>query len=293
MPSVTYGSTRRAAFVHLLAPLAFAGCITSDDGRVEQLLNQRGFGARYTGDSNEQYYLGIGDQFTTNDDQHPEFNDVFTIRPDGVIDAKNIGEIFVAGLTIPDLEETLTRRYREFNPNAQIEVQLGVSQSKWFYIDGEVNAGGRKPFTGGTTLFDAVFEAAPTLLADEDGVELIRADPYHPLVMEFDYDDMLKGGWSLANAEVRENDIIYVPPNLFGYLTNYATMVFSPVVIFTQAIFSANQLVFSVNTFGNSGRFGGAGGRGGRRIFSYVAPSRPASCALALAPVDPALLGEE
>lgn len=280
-------STRRAARALLLLPALLCACITTDDARVQQVLNQRGFGARYVGDSNTQYYIGIGDRFAANDEQHPEFNDLFVVRPDGVIDARNVGEVFVAGLSVPDLEETLTRRYREFNTTAQIDVQLVASTSKWYYVDGEVAARGRKPFEGDTTLFKAVNEAVPTLLSDDDSILLIRADPYHPLVIPFDYDDMLEGGWSLANAEVRENDIIFVPPNVFGYITNFMVMLFTPVAVITDALFSANRLVFAVDTFGDP-RYG----RFGRGRYSSAAPVGREAPELLVAPLDPWLLGE-
>jgi protein involved in polysaccharide export with SLBB domain len=281
-------ATSVAPLLATLALLPFTGgCVTTDDGRVQQVLNQRGFGSRYVGDTNEQYYLGIGDQFSAVDDANPEFNDLFTVRPDGVIDPRNVGEIFVAGLTMNDVEETLTRRYREFNPTARLDCQLVGSQSKWYYVDGEVNNGGRKPFGGDLTLFTVVFDSGPTLLSDDDAVELIRADPYHPLVVKFDYDDMLEGGWSLGNAEVRENDIIFVPPNTWGYITNFFIMLFSPVAVVTQAVYSTNRLVFSVDTFGDTNGFVGL--RGGnfnsRRRISYVAPATTPP-EIALAPLD-------
>jgi protein involved in polysaccharide export with SLBB domain len=287
---VSLGPKQRAALSLLAIACLLPACVTTDDARVQQLLNQRGFGARYVGDTNTQYYLGIGDQFTVTDDQHPEFNDIFRVRPDGVIDAKNIGEIFVAGLSIPDAEETLTRRYREFNTTAQIDVTLVASVSKWYYVSGEVTVPGRKPFEGDTSLFKAVFDAVPTLLSDDDGITLIRADPYHPLVVVFDYDDMLEGGWSLANAEVRENDIIFVPPNTFGYITNFMIQLFSPIAVISQAVFGVNGAIFAVQTFGDTNRYGR--GFGNRRGFGYVVPATSQGFELHLAPLDPSMLGD-
>lgn len=291
---VRRGTTLRAAARMALSTLCLpllAACVTTDDARVQQVLNQRGFGARYVGDTNEQYYLGIGDQFAVEDEQHPEFNELFRVRPDGVIDPKNLDEIFVAGLTMADVQETLTRRYREFNTTAQINATLIASVSKWYYIDGEVGAAGRKPFEGDTTLFRAVFDSAPTLLSDDDAVQLIRADPYHPLVVEFDYDDMLEGGWSLANAEVRENDIIFVPPNVWGYLTNIAVQLFSPIAVVSQAVFGVNSVIYSIDTFGDTNRFGN---RNNRNNFSRMSlPSSREDMTLMLAPVDPAVLGAQ
>lgn len=281
---------RRAFALLLLAPIC--ACVTTDDARVQQLLNQRGFGARYTGDTNLQYYLGIGDTISIFDEQHPEFDENLSVRPDGVIDPKNIDEIFVAGLTIPDVQETLTRRYREFNTTAQIQAQLVRSASKFYYIDGEVQGGGRRPFEGDMTLFRVVSDANPSLLADEDNIELIRADPYHPLVVTFDYDDMLEGGWSRNNVEVRENDIVYVPPNVFGYLTIFTQKLFSPLQVIVASILDASQLINVTQTFGTTNRFGY--GRGRNRFGGFVPyalpPSRERSV-MQVAPVGDVLVG--
>ncbi len=287
---MTQISTRRAG-VAFLPLLALGGCVTSDDGRVQQLLNQRGFGTRYVGDTNDQYYLGIGDIISISDALHPEFNAALRVRTDGVIDPELIDEVFVAGLTIPDLEETLTRRFREFNSSADIDATLQGSTSKWYYVDGEVAGGGRKPFEGETSLFRAVFDAAPTLLADDDGIRLIRSDPYHPLVVEFDYDDMLEGGWSLDNVEVRENDIIYIPPNLFGYLTIFTQQLFAPLTVIVSSAFNLNRLIFAAETFGDTRRFGNSGRNNFGGSFSRAPPPLGSDSALALAPIDPALLG--
>jgi len=269
---VSLTSTTRRAAVAFVPLLALGGCVSNDDGRVQQLLNQRGFGARHEGDSNEQYYVGIGDVLTLTDPLNIEFNASLKVRTDGVIDPEVIDEVYVAGLTLPDLEQMLTQRYREFNTTAQIYVTLSQSTSKWYYIDGEVAAGGRKPFEGDTTLFRAVNDAAPTLLSDDDQILLIRSDPYHPLVVAFDYDDMLEGGWSQANVEIRENDIIYVPPNIFGYLTIFTQQLFAPLTVLVQSVYDVNRLFYSFDTFGDTGRYGY--GRGRQGSFSYVMPSR-------------------
>jgi polysaccharide biosynthesis/export protein len=253
-----------------VAAAAFPGCVTSDDGRVQQLLNQRGFGTRYVGDTNNQYYIGIGDVISISDPLNVEFTDTLKVRTDGVIDPPVIKEIFVAGLTVPDLEEMLTLRYREYNTTADISAVIVTSASKWYYIDGEVGRAGRIPFEGETTLFRAVFDAVPSILSDDDAIRLIRPDPYHPLVVEFDYDDMLEGGWSLGNVEVRENDIIYVPPNLFGYLTIFTEQLFSPLSVIVTSALGINRLIYSVDTFGDTDRFQGRGRNG---FFGRVTPA--------------------
>ena len=273
----------------LALSVALQACVTQDDARVQQLLNQRGFGSRYVGDSNEQYYLGIGDSISVQDQQHPEFDEILTVRPDGVIDPMNIDEVFVAGLTLPDVQETLTRRYREYNSTAQLDVQLMLARSKFFYVDGEVAIPGRHPFVGDTSLFQVVFESRPTLLADEDAIELIRADPVHPLVVKFDYDDMKEGGWSRANVEVRENDIVYVPPNLFGYLTRFIAIIVTPLNVIVYSVLDVNRLVYVVDSFGSTNRYGGynRGRRGGGGYYTAAPMRQP--FVMQVAPIDPGL----
>lgn len=243
------------------------GCASQDDARVQQLLTQRGFGERVSGDASEQYYLGITDRIllVALDPAHAEVNGQFIVRTDGVIDIPMLGEIYVAGMSLPDVEELLTRHLRKYISTIRLDVQLIGSQSKFFYVDGEVGAGGRRPFFGNETMFQVVFDARPSILSDDDAIRLIRSDPYRPLVMLFDYDDMLQGGWSQPNTPIKENDIIYVPPNMLGYMARLLEAMLAPLQRAFAGLLSASRLISITDTFGdprfNNGRnrFGGGG----------------------------------
>ncbi len=284
----------RTALAALLAAAA-AGCTTTDDARTQQLLNQRGFGNRYVGDSNEQYYLGIGDAIMVVDQEHPEFNEGYVIRSDGVISVANVGEVFVAGLTIPDCQEMLKARLREYNTTADPHVELRFPRSKAYFVDGLIGAYGfalpraqRVPFNGDVTIYSALIQAPPSaLLAASDRIKLVRADPYHPLVIEFDYDAMREGGWSKNNVEVRENDIIYVPPNIFGHITIFTQKLFAPLTLLVTSLFGLDRLFFLTETFADTNRFnnGGYNRYGG---FGY-APPPGGSFQMQVAPLDPDL----
>lgn len=284
----------RTALAALLAAAA-SGCATTDDARSQQLLNQRGFGNRYVGDSNEQYYLGIGDAIMVSDREHPEFNEGYVIRSDGVISVANIGEVFVAGLTIPDCQEMLKARLREYNTTADPQVELRVPRSKAYFMDGLIGAGGfvlphaqRVPFNGDVTIYSALIQAPPSaLFAASNRIKLVRADPYHPLVIEFDYDAMREGGWSKNNVEVRENDIIYIPPNIFGHISIFTLKLFSPLTTVVSSLFGLDRLYFLTETFGNTSRFnnGNYNRYGG---FGY-APAPGSSFQMQVAPLDPDL----
>lgn len=285
------------AKIALAAALAALGsaCATTDDARAQQLLNQRGFGNRYVGDSNEQYYLGIGDAIMVMDQEHPEFNEGYVIRSDGVISVANIGEVFVAGLTIPDCQEMLKARFREYNTTADPHVELRFPRSKAYFVDGMVGVLGfalpqarRVPFNGDVTIYAALIDAHPSaLLAASDRVKLIRSDPYHPLVVEFDYDSMREGGWSKNNVEVRENDIIYIPPNIFGHITIFTQKLFAPLTALVTSLFGLDRLYLFSETFAHSNRYnnGNYYRYGG---FGY-APPPSGSFQMQVAPLDPDL----
>ena len=282
------------ALATLLAAAA-AGCTTTDDARVQQLLNQRGFGNRYVGDSNEQYYLGIGDAIMVMDQEHPEFNEGYIIRSDGVISVANVGEVFVAGLTIPDCQEMLKSRFREYNTTADPHVELRVPRSKAYFVDGLIGTMGfaipraqRVPFTGDVTLYSALVQSPPSaLLAASDRIKLVRADPYHPLVVEFDYDAMREGGWSKNNVEVRENDIIYIPPNVFGHITIFLNKLLSPLTTIVTSLFGLDRLYFFAETFADTNRFSG------NNYYRYggfgYAPAAGSTFQMQVAPLDPDL----
>jgi len=253
------------------ALLALGACAAQDDARVQQLLNQRGFGGRTSGNAAEQYYLGIGDSIALipADDAHRIAVPArLQVRLDGMVDLGNYGgEVYVAGISIPDVEALLSDRLRKYISTIQLDVQLLQSVGKFYYVDGEVRGRGKKRFNGEETVFSVVYEANPTILADEDGVLLIRADPYHPLRMVVDYDYILTGGWSLRNPPVQENDIIYVPPNTLGQLAKILEGLLAPVSRAFAGLLSLSRLIALTDTFGNQdllyrggrNRFGGVG----------------------------------
>ena len=266
MPALSRSASIARWASALLVVGSFVGCKSSqDDARVQQLLNQRGFGGRFSGDINEQYYLGVGDVISVVSTDFPEGSGPHQVRSDGVIDVPLIGEIPVAGLTIPDVTELLTRRFQDYVKTARADVQLQGNNSKVFYVEGEVQAVGIRPFFGDRSLFRVVFDARPTILADEDDVRLIRSDPLNPLVVHFDYDDHVVGGWSGGNVEVRENDIVYVPPNTLGYISLALEGLLAPLQRAFLGVLQASRLVSLTETFGDArGNRFGRGGRGGR-----------------------------
>jgi protein involved in polysaccharide export with SLBB domain len=243
------------------------GCSVSDDARLTQVLNQRGFGRKYVGDSNELYYVGIGDTLMVRDLLNPEIQGAYTIASDGVIVVPLLGQVFIAGMTIDDIKEILNERFREIITTADVHVDVTRENSKRYYVVGEVGRKGVFPFKGDETLFDVILRSGPTIFANEHSIRLIRADPVHPLTLEFNFKAMTEEGDSTGNILVRENDIVYVPPHFLGKVAIFLETLLSPITRVLADLFQATGLYYTTQSFLEDDRYIGIGGYGYRGFY--------------------------
>lgn len=243
-----------------------SGCRTSDDARVLQVLNQRGFG-RPTLDANRQYYVGIGDSIAIRAPLYPEYNGVREpVRMDGVITLPDVGEVYVNGLTPQEITEVVRKRYdRLVTDTAGITAEVVGTQSKRYYVTGvPPRAPAAVAFTGDTLLIDALIRVQlDQALVDTEDILVIRGDPEAPLVIHCNWEDITQRGLTRDNIPIRENDLIYLTPSFIGWIAYGATLISAPVVPLRNAIFGASNLVTTFDTFGTQSGFGGRGRFGG------------------------------
>ena len=242
---------RPAGFVALLlALLHLAACSTSPDKRVLQYLNKEGFGSRYSGNSEEENYVTIGDAIQFRDLYNPELVGQEQVDIDGTVLLPEVGAVHVAGLTRTELEALLTQKYAPYYQQNDFQVQIRTG-ARFYYVLGEVQAPGPRPFRGDLTLFEAVLEARPKEHASNLGrVRLVRADPRDALVITADIGEMMRTGDSTFNVLVRERDIIVVPPTFLQQFGNFLSEIISPI---TTVIQSVAQSFFSLARFSRLG----------------------------------------
>jgi protein involved in polysaccharide export with SLBB domain len=255
----------------LLLIVVATACRSFDEGRVVQTLNQRGFGRKYIGDSNEVLTIGIGDSIQISDPLITEITGHYTVRMDGVIEVDLLNEVFVAGFTTSEIAETLNQRFKEYYKDPHVRVQAMSTESKSYFIQGEV-APGRHEFKGNTTVWDAVMVGQIPATADLADIRVIRPDPVHPLVIPVDLEKMLYYGDSRDNILLREDDIVYVSPNLAGYIKNAVELILEPIQPIEHLAISIRNIETLYESFkdnqnffvgaGNSG-YGGTYGGGG------------------------------
>lgn len=243
----------------LALTLVSSACQSSPDKRVLQYLNREGFGTRYSGNPEEENYLTISDSFVF-------FDEFGSINPtnarvdiDGTIQLFPIGSVPVAGMTRTQVEAYLTQKLSPFYDRIGIRVQsISNTNQKYFYLFGEVGlAGGaslRLPIKEDLTIFDVLVQNRPDRVTANTGrIKLIRADPRDPLVMTFDMRDMIKYGDSTFNFQVRERDIIVVPPTMLAQLGNFLSALISPFTQIFRDLTIGLLNLNRINQFGNSG----------------------------------------
>ena len=97
------------------------------------------------------------------------------VRPDGNISYPFVGDIAVAGMTVPQIKASLTRRLVDYIPNAQVTVSLFESRSNMIYVVGKVQRPGSFPIFGPMTPVQALAMAGGTTpFASPSSIYIVR-----------------------------------------------------------------------------------------------------------------------
>jgi len=165
----------------------------------------------------------------------PEVDGVIQrIRPDGKINLPLLGEIYVAGRTVGQIEQILKDRARTYYQLVDATVQVVRYRSRRFYVFGQVARPGPLPWTGTDTLLDVLAKVQPTYLAWPERITVVRGrqptkggylpeDPNRPLEQQtganepkkltVDLMKMVKSGDLSHNILLYPDDVVYVPPH--------------------------------------------------------------------------------
>ena len=104
-----------------------------------------------------RYHIEAGDTFDLTFELSPEFNQLgVSVQPDGFVTLRNVGEVKVAGETVPELTESLRQAYGKILNNPMISVVLKEFEKPYFIADGQVSKPGKYEMHGTMTLTQAI-----------------------------------------------------------------------------------------------------------------------------------------
>ncbi|MBL9078717.1 MAG: polysaccharide biosynthesis/export family protein [Planctomycetes bacterium] len=236
----------------LLAMLAgLAACGSYEEVRIRQLQHEKGFGTRANGEATRENYVSGLDsiQFLLPpealvQDGAERMVELTVPQPvgiDGTVFIPYVGPVYVLGKTEAELAALVRAQLRTvltFDVPLQARI---IGNNKFFYAIGEVGRQGPVPMIPDLTLFDAMFTARWTALANLGRVYVIRPDAENPLVIDVNFREMLVTGLTKPNIEMRERDILYVPPTFLGLIARLLQRVLEPVGLAVRTMLGVAQ----------------------------------------------------
>jgi|SRR5579859_1462923 len=164
---------------------------------------------------NTRYAIRDGDVFDVNFELSPEFNQSVTVQPDGYITLKGVGDVHVAGETIPELTKTLHDAYDKILNDPLIVVVLKDFAKPYFTASGQLNHPGKYEIHGDVTLTEAIAIAGGFNDAAKHSQVLLfrRVNDDWLQAKIFDVKQMLKSGNLHEDPRLRAGDMVFVPKN--------------------------------------------------------------------------------
>lgn len=153
------------------------------------------------------------------------------VQMDGNIDLGFVGDVYVAGLTLEQIETKVAQQLNALAgkrvPRGGYQVSARLvngSQSKSFYVLGAVTTQGKFPITGNETVLDGILQAGLRTNSMPEKAYLVRPHPAGGTdqIMAIDWCGIRDRGDSLTNYQLFPGDRIIVPggkpPGLLGSL---------------------------------------------------------------------------
>jgi len=156
----------------------------------------------------ENYVIGPEDILDISVWQNETLRRTLPVLPDGKIYFPLIGEIRAAGKTVSQLEKDLNDALGEYILNPQVSVSVKESNSKKFFVLGQVQHPLVYPMKREVTILEAVsYAGGLTGFADPSNVLLSRGDK----TLKLDLFDLFNKGDLSKNMVLEPGDLINIP----------------------------------------------------------------------------------
>ncbi len=147
---------------------------------------------------------------------HPNMGQarLITVRGDSKISLPLIGDLDVAGKSVPQVREEANQRYARVAKGMSVDIMLQESHPQRVYIFGEVRDPGAHLVNGSLSLFQAIAMAGgPGDEAELSTVVALTKEGNEMVAQVYDFEDVLNGKSNALTAMLSPEDIVYVPRN--------------------------------------------------------------------------------
>lgn len=177
----------------------------------------------WTGERRPLYRLTHDDVIEIAFEFAPEFNQTVTVQPDGYIPLKDLSDVYVEGMTVPDLRTTLQQAYANILNQPQVTVVLKLFDKPYFITNGEFVHPGKYELHSDITVTQAVGVAGGfTHHAKHSEVVLFRTTSDGMVQAHLiDVKKMLKTHDLTEDIHLKPGDMLFVPQNTLSKIDKY------------------------------------------------------------------------
>jgi protein involved in polysaccharide export with SLBB domain len=164
---------------------------------------------------NPRYRIHPGDVLELAFSFTPEFNQTLNVEPDGFVNLKDVGDLHIAGETIPELTALLKSRYASILHDPEISIVLKDFDEPHFIVGGEVNRPGKYELRTDTTVMEAIAIAGGLNDRSKHSQVLLlrRVSTDWVEVKKLNLKTMAKSANFAEDVHLRPGDMIFVPQN--------------------------------------------------------------------------------
>jgi polysaccharide export outer membrane protein len=163
-----------------------------------------------------RYHIEAGDTFDLTFDLSPEFNQLaVAVQPDGFVTLRGVGDVKVAGQTVPQLTETVRQAYGNILNKPLISIVLKEFEKPYFVADGQVAKPGKYEMHGNMTVTQAIAVAGGFQSSAKHSQVVLfrRVDDQWTEAKLIDVKKMEKNRDLREDPFLHSGDMLFIPKN--------------------------------------------------------------------------------
>jgi polysaccharide export outer membrane protein len=152
-----------------------------------------------------------------------EYDQTLTVQPDGFIALKGLDQIYVQGVTVAELRDTIRNAYSEILHDPEVTVDLKDFEKPYFIAAGAVGHPGKYELRGDSTVTEGVAMAGGfTEQSKHSQVVLFRRiSDERTEARVLNIKQMLNARNLSEDFHLRAGDLVYVPQNWISKIRHY------------------------------------------------------------------------
>jgi polysaccharide export outer membrane protein len=163
-------------------------------------------------DAPDIYRLRQGDKVLISVWREETLQREVVVLPDGSVTFPLIGRVEVAGLSTPEVEQSITAKLKKYFPEPIVTVVIVGIDGNRAYVTGKVMHPGSLIINGPITVLQAIsIVGGFDKFADESSIKVIRARPDGQEILRVDYKDIISGKNVSTNIQLKAGDTLVVP----------------------------------------------------------------------------------